>query len=335
MRFPKVLVLFVCLGWCLAWGMSGGTANVYAQPERCYPDRDGGARRVNLSANTYRVDWCRCQIRGSIFRRTLVCYWEIGRFILVEPTPVPTEVPTAVPSPVPTVSSTSSRSWIQIGAGNFTMGSDETDLQQTLDECNNTEGSCQRDWFAGETPERRETTSAYSIMRYEVTNGEYGRCVDSGACTAARKSFRNNAEAESAGYFDPEYPVTGVTWYDASDYCSWVGGRLPTELEWEKAARGTDGRRYPWGDSWQAGKANLHTYQLSPVGSFPTGSSPYGVDDMAGNVVEWTATIDQSGRSILRGGGFENNYFRGRTTDRGTKLQRDFANFDIGFRCVR
>ncbi|MFN8469194.1 MAG: SUMF1/EgtB/PvdO family nonheme iron enzyme [Caldilineaceae bacterium] len=229
----------------------------------------------------------------------------------------------------------SNANWVAIPAGEFTMGSDEANLQQTLDECNSTEGNCERDWFASETPQRDESTGAYSIMRQEVTNGEYSRCVEAAGCTAARKSFRNNADAESAGYFGPEYPVTGVTGQDAANYCSWAGGRLPTEFEWEKAARGTDGRRYPWGNSWQAGAANLHTFQLFPIGSFPNGRSPFGIDDMAGNVVEWTATIDQRGRAILRGGGFESNYFRGRATDRGTKLAPDFANFDIGFRCVR
>lgn len=225
--------------------------------------------------------------------------------------------------------------WAAIPPGDFTMGSDDANLQQTLDECNSTEGNCERDWFSSETPQRVEATGAYEIMRQEVTNGEYSRCMEAGGCGAARKSFRNNADAEAAGYFGPEYPVTGVTWQDAANYCSWAGGRLPTEFEWEKAARGTDGRRYPWGNAWQPGAANLHTFQLAPVGSYPDGRCPYGIDDLAGNVVEWTATIDPKGRAILRGGGFESNYFRGRTTDRGTKLAPDFANFDIGFRCVR
>ena len=143
---------------------------------------------------------------------------------------------------------------------------------------------------SNENPQHTVFLNAFDIDRYEVTQGQYRACVDAGGCqvparTSEYRWYEDDAEA---------YPITGVTWQKADDYCRWAGLRLPTEAEWEKAARGTDGRTYPFGEEIDPSKAhyaNSAAISSLPVrvGSFPEGVSPYGVHDMAGNVWEWVA----------------------------------------------
>jgi formylglycine-generating enzyme required for sulfatase activity len=217
------------------------------------------------------------------------------------------------------------------------MGSSDADMQKTLAECNATEGadtgrSCQAAWF--KEPQRVVSVGDFQIARDETTNAQYNACVAAGVCRKAGERISDNTIAYDAVFFADNYPVVGVNLNDATTFCQWVGGRLPTEVEWERAARGGDGRRYPWGDTFDSSRANLGSGHPSPVGSFPAGASPYGVLDMAGNVFEWTAT-QEGGNYVIRGGGWSKYYFRGRVTDRGTQLAPDFANYDIGFRCAR
>jgi formylglycine-generating enzyme required for sulfatase activity len=125
---------------------------------------------------------------------------------------------------------------------------------------------------------------AFAIDRTEVSQLDYDRCLDAGACTAPRQGFNPD--------FYPDYPVVWVTWEQASAYCAWAGKRLPTEAEWEKVARGTDGRAYPWGDSpLDCARANTHgcAGETELVDSHPTGASPYGVLHLLGNAGEWVA----------------------------------------------
>ena len=138
------------------------------------------------------------------------------------------------------------------------------------------------------TPKHTVYLDAFWIDRTEVTNAQYQKCTDADAC-------QSHGEYGS-DFNDPTQPVVGVSWNDANDYCQWVERRLPTEAEWEKAARGTDGRKYPWGN--QSPNCNLLNYwgkeggcmgRTSPVGGYPAGVSPYGALDMAGNVLEWVA----------------------------------------------
>jgi formylglycine-generating enzyme required for sulfatase activity len=156
---------------------------------------------------------------------------------------------------------------IPIAAGKFTMGSDDGDED--------------------EKPVHTVNLDAYYIDKYEVSVAQYRQCVEAGNCA---EPFTWPAFSE------PNAPVVGVTWDDARNYCEWVGARLPTEAEWEKAARGTDGRRFPWGN--QTPDCSLGNYlvqdaecvgQPTDVGQYPGGASPYGVLDMAGNALEWVA----------------------------------------------
>ena len=138
---------------------------------------------------------------------------------------------------------------------------------------------------AGDTPEHKVTLPAYLIDKYPVTNAQYALFV---AETGHRAPLNWDKGRFARG--KQMYPVTMVSWYDANDYAKWAGKRLPTEAEWEKAARGTDGRRWPWGN--QMDPSRLNTYysvgDTTPVTRYKNGASPYGIMDMAGNVNEWT-----------------------------------------------
>jgi formylglycine-generating enzyme required for sulfatase activity len=144
-----------------------------------------------------------------------------------------------------------------------------------------------------EGPQHRRHVEAFMIDIYEVTNAQYKAFIDA----TQRKSpdhFRNRTYP--AGKAD--HPVTYVSWHDANAYCAWAGKRLPSDIEWEKAARGTKGQEYPWGDKFDITKANMplrweklgEAGDTTPVGAFAGGVSPYGAYDMTGNVWEWTAS---------------------------------------------
>ena len=147
-----------------------------------------------------------------------------------------------------------------VPGGEFRMGSDDPEAD------------------ADERPVAHIRVEAFWIDRVEVTNARYGACVEAGACSLPAGTAVN--EATKA-----DHPVTIVSWTQAVAYCGWVGKRLPTEAEWEKAARGVDARRYPWGGRFEPERVNAgYTAGTAAVGSYPGGYSPYGVLDMAGNV---------------------------------------------------
>jgi formylglycine-generating enzyme required for sulfatase activity len=221
-----------------------------------------------------------------------------------------------------------------VPAGEFTMGSEN-----------------------GEDDERPVHTvylDAFYMDKYEVTNARYAACVADGACTPPHET---SSRRRSSYYGNPQYadyPVINVDWYQAQAYCEWRGARLPTEAEWEKAARGTDGRTYPWGNNaLPCSLANFANCvrDTNAVGSYPAGASPYGIYDLAGNVWEWVAdwydknyyavspSRNPSGPSsgsyrALRGGSWNDSGNGVRASTRNVNVPDYWGNI-IGFRCSR
>jgi formylglycine-generating enzyme required for sulfatase activity/uncharacterized caspase-like protein len=207
-------------------------------------------------------------------------------------TPSPAQEPSSTPSSSigPTkISEVDGMVQVYIPEGPFLMGSTEGDIDKVTADCAN----CERSWFEDELPQHMVFLDSYWIDRTEVTNAMYARCLAERRCSEPS----SNASLERTYYFYnsvyANYPVVFVSWYDAQDYCEWVGGRLPTEAEWEKAARGTEGQMYPWGnDNPSCNLANDYGHCVGDtvmVGSYPGGASPYGVLDMTGNVWEWVS----------------------------------------------
>ena len=168
---------------------------------------------------------------------------------------------------------------VYVPAGTFVMGADTENLQA----------------MSWEKPAHEVTLDAFWIDKHEVTNGQFARCVASGYCVQPR-STASKTRPQYYGNVDfADYPVIYVDWNQAYYYCAWVGKRLPTEAEWEKAARGTDSNRYPWGNEEDSAElmnsGHLQDGDTEKVGSYPDGSSPYGALDMAGNVWEWTSDL--------------------------------------------
>ena len=241
--------------------------------------------------------------------------------------PTVTEPPLATPTPKASVIPISIE-MIQIPAGNFAMGADNNDTNADSDE----------------KPQHTVYLDSYKISKYEITQGQYKIFMDA------------TGQPAPTGDWDPvnkaNYPVTYVSWNDAVKFCEWVGGRLPTEAEWEKAARGTDGRKYPWGNtSPTCTKANYCSCgkKTKPVGSATNGASPYGVMDMAGNVWEWCSDwysnyysispvknpqgADSGTGRVGRGGSWNYYDYGIRSSNRiyGNPSGRDY---DLGFRIV-
>jgi len=173
---------------------------------------------------------------------------------------------------------------VLVPAGHFLMGTDEYD-----DEGHALSLGLDKPWYADESPQRRLHLPDFYIDKYEVTNQQYYIFTQATDHRTPR-SWRGPKYPEG---WD-NLPVNEVTFYDANAYAKWAGKRLPSEQEWEKAARGPNDFRYPWGVAFDFEKANLSRSPtskrgqgLKPVGSYPQGASPYGVEDMIGNVWEW------------------------------------------------
>jgi formylglycine-generating enzyme required for sulfatase activity len=224
--------------------------------------------------------------------------------------------------------------------------------------CKKASSTCRRDGFLDEEPVHTVFLDAFWIDQTEVTNAMYAACVHAGACQPPTDTPNKLPRMRYGNPEFADYPVTNIDSTAAEAYCAWAGGRLPTEAEWEKAARGTDGRLYPWGNdspicSLSNSSPNFTAClgDTSPVGSIPAGASPYGAFDMAGNVYEWVAdwygeayysrspsnnpTGPDSGEMrLVRGGAFHLNDAGIRSTDRQT-IHPWGISATVGFRCAR
>ncbi|MBI3995370.1 MAG: SUMF1/EgtB/PvdO family nonheme iron enzyme [Nitrospirae bacterium] len=240
---------------------------------------------------------------------------------------------------------------VAVPAGDFIMGTDEQDPQEKA-----AEYGVMKPFFKDEHPSHRVNLPLYFIDRNETTNAEY-RVFAQNTGRRMPPDWTNGQFPEGKG----RHPVVHVTWEDANAYCLWAGKRLPTEAEWEKAARGPDGLKYPWGNSFDETLANVNGQvgNTTEIGKFEKGRSPYGVHDMIGNVWEWTAdwyrpypgnphTSDKFGETVkvLRGnswaglGHFPPNIYhevKAHYSRAGYRLFMSPAGLvnDVGFRCAK
>jgi formylglycine-generating enzyme required for sulfatase activity len=227
------------------------------------------------------------------------------------------------------------REMVQIPEGPFVMGSRDNDSDPD------------------EKPEHQVYLKPYFVDLHEVGRSEYDRFAK---MTKRAQRRIEVFEDDPAKLLKPELPAIAVTWDDAEAYCKWAGKRLPTEAEWEKAARGESKRRYPWGDEFALGYANIDGNEdgfryLAPPGSFETGRSPYGLYDMTGNVGEWVADSyaedfyqkspyrdpkgpEQGEQKVIRGGSW-------RETKKNARPSKRFQakpwrhDITVGFRCAK
>ncbi|MDY6877878.1 MAG: formylglycine-generating enzyme family protein [Chloroflexota bacterium] len=290
---------------------------------------------------------------------------EEGAEAIYPPSETSTSPPGPAATPVPeedevetAVRVTDGREMVLIPAGEFQMGCDDSIPNENC--------------YSEEQPLHTVYLDAYAIDKYEVTNAQYIKFLNAMGNQEEGGHTWLDADAPTvhihesvgvwqadAGYED--HPVVEVTWYGAAAYCEWVGGRLPTEAEWEYAARGSsDTRIYPWGNEEpDCSRLNYHddtarcVGDTTPVGSYPSGASPYGVLDMAGNVWEWVNDWYQSDYyavspysnppgpdsgtfKILRGGGWLYDWNLVRVAYRGCPSPGypHFSNLYLGFRCV-
>ena len=226
--------------------------------------------------------------------------------------------------------------WVTIPAGKFLMGISDKEIEYANTLCLDCD-------FSDERPQRWVDLPAYRIGKYEVTNRQYAQCIKAGSCVGS--AFGEGKDL---------HPVVSVTWHDAKAYCEWVGGRLPTEAEWEKAASWDAESQtkfvYPWGNDDPTSALLNYNFNISdttPVGKYPAGEN--GLFDMAGNVWEWTSSLYQpypyeasDGREdmsssesrVLRGGSWYYLVSNLRTSSRSSYDPTDAFNL-LGFRCAR
>jgi WD40 repeat protein/formylglycine-generating enzyme required for sulfatase activity len=309
---------------CTLTGHYGGVNSVVFSPDGHTLASGGGACRIKL--------------------------WDVSALVPVAAAPTlrptaaftPAPAPTAIPEPL--TRPTDGMVMVYVPAGEFEMGS----IAEAYEE----------------QPVHTVVLDGFWIDRTEVTNEQYAQCVAAGMCEPPAESNSHTRDSYYGNSACDDYPVVYVDWYQATAYCVWAGGRLPTEAEWEYAARGPEERIYPWGNEFDEARVNICDANCdfewkdgaysdgytdtAPVGSYPTGISWCGALDMAGNVWGWTADWygqypsvraenpvgPASGEArVIRGGSFGDDQSRTRCSFRGW-LEPNLSRNYIGFRCV-
>ena len=276
------------------------------------------------------------------------------------PAPTQTFAPTATFTPSVGIGSTLVRStdgatMMYVPAGPFTMG---ISAEAALAECLKIREECDIRWFTSEEPPHIVNLDAYWMDQTEATNAMYALCVSAGACLPPQMTGSNLVEDYYGNPDYADYPVVFMTWKQANAYCEWAGARLPTEAEWEKAARGTDERLYPWGDAtpscsvlnFNPFNSNTCKDDVNMSRAYRDGQSPYQILNMAGNVGEWvmdwydsnyyanSPASNPQGPStgitkVMRGGSWYFDEEYARATYRYKQDPRYYYSF-TGFRCV-
>jgi serine/threonine-protein kinase len=306
------------------------------------------------------------------------------------PTHTASPTPAATASPLPSATATPAGlslgdTWtrpqdgmvmVYVPGGALQMGSSDQAVEAALALCADYRSDCQRGWFEDQQPAHSVSLKGFWIDWTEVTNAQFASFLNERANPVEGRTTWLDLEDENClieaavGRFQPKsgfdtHPVVEVTWHGAAAYCAWVGGQLPTEAEWEYAARGVQGRAFPWGETFDGSRTNYCDVSCgydwaddttddgygwtAPVGSFAGGTSWCGASDLAGNVWEWTASLyaaypyqdddgrndpDPSGMRVLRGGSWINSpdYVRGATRVSRTP---DETHHFVGFRCAK
>ncbi len=292
--------------------------------------------------------------------------------VTASPNPNPTDAANPTMTPLPAqITDFNGAEMVLVSAGEFSMGDT---IEEALAECQRLfpttfADNCKAEYFTDETPPHKVDLAAYYIDKYEVTNALYKACVDAGVCM---KPVKTNSETHPAYYGMPgysDYPVIWVNWNMAKKYCEWRDARLPTEAEWEKAARGGSSQNYPWGNTLDGAKANFcdtncsksHANKnfndgysdVAPANAFSDGASIYNIFNLSGNVSEWVAdwyspdtyslanglVANPSGPSsgtayVIRGGSWLRFPVNLRSVTRSSNPPEYAAN-DLGIRCVR
>jgi formylglycine-generating enzyme required for sulfatase activity len=303
-------------------------------------------------------------------------------FTPILPSHTPTTItPTFTPAPTYTATPAALQPFITdaygvpmalVPAGSFLMGGDpDVGYQACLELYTNNTSDCARRMFEDADTVHTVTLNSYYIDLYEVTNQRYAECVAAGACSPPERTI---SKTHSDYYGSPSYgnfPVLYTTWSQAQSYCAWRGGRLPTEAEWERAARGDDGRIYPWGNSFNGSLLNFCDANCpslddtidwfnplyndgyadtSPVGAYSNNNHPFNLYDLGGNVWEWVSdwyardyydvspADNPTGPStgdyrVVRGGSIANTGYVTITYYRDTSEPAG-SFWNVGFRCV-